>query len=304
MRTGLRGHRLAAALAVRVRLLILLHILLLVPSVHGQAPRVPFSGIYGGTAGAGAITGWDRSGGGDNPATLGAPGWTAGVAAYAPFGIEGLRVAEASVAWDRARWGLSGSYTGMFAQGSEGSGGGDGVGGVQATGVGLQSAMRLGRGLTLGVAGDYHTEPGVGGAGGAVGLLWRPQSWGSLGAFWNRETSTWGDAMRAGAGAEGGFDFFGVAWRLCAEAIYASEQSGGEWAFRFATGLRLHPLLSIYAGLDPARETAALGVRFGIGDWEGFSAMRRHRSLGGTTVQGIRWYHVDKKMIKPKTNFE
>jgi len=34
-----------------------------------------------------------------------------------------------------------------------------------------------------------------------------------------------------------------------------------------------------------------LGVRFGFGDWEGFSAMRRHAALGGTSLQGLRWQH-------------
>jgi hypothetical protein len=53
--------------------------------------------------------------------------------------------------------------------------------------------------------------------------------------------------------------------------------------------LRLHPLLSVHAGLAPSRATASLGVRFGAGAWEGFSALRRHGALGGTPVQGVRW---------------
>jgi hypothetical protein len=196
-----------------------------------------------------------------------------------------VRVTEALVAWDRARWGLSAVYRGLIAEEP---------GGV-AAGIGLQSALKLGRGWTTGIAADYRAEPGSVGAGGSLGLLWRPRSWGSLGAFGGFEDSPWGLATRAGAGADGGVRLAGMAWRLCAEALYARAGERGRWETRFATGVRLHALLSVYAGWDPPREMAALGVRFGIGDWEGFSAMRRHASLGGSSLQGIRWYGADAK---------
>ena len=221
--------------------------------------------------------GWDRSGGGENPAALAAPGWTASVAGYAPFGLEGLRVTEAVAAWDHARWGLSGSYRGAFTE--------VGSGGPSAMAVGLQSAVNLKQVVTTGISGYYRAEPGSAAVTGTWGILWRPKPWGSLGGFWAAEETPWGGATRAGLGVEGGSRFRGIGWRLCVESVYARER----WETRFGTGLQLHALLSLYAGWDRSRETAALGVRFGIGDWEAFSAMRRHAALGGTSVQGIRW---------------
>ena len=60
---------------------------------RAELPRAPFSGVYGATSGAGALTAWDRLGG-DNPAALGPPGWSASLAGYAPFGLEDLSVLE------------------------------------------------------------------------------------------------------------------------------------------------------------------------------------------------------------------
>jgi hypothetical protein len=239
---------------------------------------VPFGGVYGGTAGAGSILGWDRSGGGENPAVLGGPGWTVAVAGYAPFGLSDLRVVEASAAWDRARWGLSASYQGMVARE-------DGNREAAGTGIGVQSAVKLRPGLTTGISGAYRAQPGNAGARAGWGLLWRPRPWGALGGFWSAEETRWGREARAGIGADAGSGFSGIAWRVGAEAL----REGARWETRFATGLHLHALLSLYAGWDPPRRTVALGVRFGIGDWEGHSAMRRHAALGGTSVQGIRW---------------
>jgi hypothetical protein len=245
---------------------------------YGQTPlpRVPFSGVYGGTAGAGSIPGWDRTGGGENPAVLGAPGWTLSGAGYAPFGLDGLRVTEAVTAWDRPRWGISGSYQGIFADGAEVT--------SAASRVGVQSAFRVGgprSGWTTGVSGAFGTkgiplETGV-------GMLWRPRSWGSFGAFWQRE----GNRERMGLGADAGTPLFasGFAWRVCAESIYARGFEN-----RFAAALQLHALLSVYTGWDPARETVGFGMRFGMGAWEGFSSMRRHAALGGVSVQGLRWH--------------
>src|SRR6185312_12748997 len=104
-----------------------------------------------------------------------------------------------------------------------------------------------------------------------------------------------GEAItRAGFGWEGGGTFSWAAWRACVEALYARREGSPRgvpegWGYRFAGALRLHSLLSIQAGFVPRLETASLGVRFGFGDWEGFSAMRRHEALGGTSLQGLRW---------------
>jgi hypothetical protein len=101
--------------------------------------------------------------------------------------------------------------------------------------------------------------------------------------------------MRAGLGADAGMRFGrGYAWRVCIERFLGIADGGtgenerqDEW--RFGAGLQFHPLLSVQAGLAPRHLTAALGVRFGMGDWEGFSAVRRHAALGGTSIQGLRW---------------
>jgi hypothetical protein len=239
---------------------------------------VPFAGVYGGTAGAGSVLGWDRSVG-ENPAVLGRPGWSVAVAGYAPFGLADLRRVDASAAWDRERWGLSASYGGTFAPEA------GRTGEVADAALGFQSAMKLRQGLTAGIAGLYQAAPGNSGAGIAGGLLWRPRPWGGLGGFWSAEETRWGREARAGIGVDGGFGFSGMAVRLGAEALHG----GARWETRFAAGLQLHALLSLYLGWDPPRRTAALGARFGIGGWEGYSAMRRHAALGGTSVQGIRW---------------
>jgi hypothetical protein len=242
---------------------------------------VPFAGVYGGTAGAGSVLGWDRSGG-ENPAVLGGPGWTFAVAGYAPFGLEDLRLTEATAAWDHERWGVSASYRGMFAPGEDRNGEAAGAG------IGVQSVMKLPigiGGLTTGIEGVYQAEPGNEGAEARWGLLWRPRPWGTLGGFWSARETQWGRYARGGIGVDGGFRFSGMAWRLGAEALRARAR----WETRFAAGVHPHALLALYLGWDPPRRTAALGVRFGIGGWEGFSAMRRHAALGGTSVQGIRW---------------
>jgi hypothetical protein len=253
--------------------------------VRAQAPRHPFAGVYGSTAGAGSIVAWDRLGG-DNPAALGAAGWMLSAAGYAPFGLEAVRVTEAGVARDAGRWGVSAAYRGLR------------VGGERLASVtGIQGAVRAGRGLTAGIGGAYRAEPGQAAVEATGGALWRPRAWATLGAFAERawrggfagETSPFGETARAGLGVDAGSGFRGTAWRVGAETVFARRGPRAGWKNRFAAGVHLHALLSVYAGWDPPRETAALGVRFGMGGWEGFSALRRHAALGGESVQGLRW---------------
>jgi hypothetical protein len=239
-------------------------------------PRVPFSGVYGATAGAGSLTGWDRLGG-ENPAALvasGAPGWVASAAGYAPFGLDGLRATEVEVARDAPRWGASFAWRALSGENA-----------AAASMLRARVAARLARGASGFLAGgslrlDIAPEA-AGGVGPedvsfGLGALWRPWPFATLGAAWE-------DGV-PGVGLDGGALWKGVAWRMSAERVFGDAPES-----RFGLGLRLHPLLSVSAGWAPARETASLGVRFGAGAWEGFSAVRRHARLGGTSIQGVRW---------------
>ena len=241
-------------------------------------PRVPFSGIYGATAGAGSLTGWDRLGG-DNPAALmaaGAPGWTASAAGYAPFGLDGARMTEVESARDAGRWGASLGVRALT---------GEDVGG--ASFVRARLAARLARGFVAGgtLRVDFAPESGEGfgsgniTAGMGAGVIWRPAPFAAVGMAWEDGT--------VGVGVDGGTRLGGaggIAWRVTAERMFGEIEE-----YRFGFGLRLHALLSVHAGWAPERETASLGVRFGAGAWEGFSALRRHAALGGTSIQGVRW---------------
>jgi hypothetical protein len=249
-------------------------IFLFVPA-RTEIPAVPFSGAYGATSGAGSLSGWDRVGG-DNPATLGAPAWTVSAAGYSPFGLDDMHVLEVETARDAPRWGASlGVRTLSAAEG------------VSVSLFRGTVAARLGErwsgggALRFGLGGATGRE---GGFGGGLGMLWRPRPFASLGAAWEDGLigfgADCGSALGFG-GAEGGR---AAAWRYSIERYFGADRE-----FRHGFGLRLHPLLSIYAGFAPARETASLGVRFGAGAWEGFSALRRHAALGGTPIQGVRW---------------
>lgn len=233
-----------------------------------EVPGVPFSGAYGATSGAGSLAAWERLGD-ENPAALGAPGWSASLAGYSPFGLESIGVAEAEAARDAERWGASVGWRALT-----------GGGGLEASALRARLAARLGRhlsgggGLRIGF-GDASGREGGFAAG--LGLLWRPRSFAAFGAAWEAGAFGLGADVGARLGAEG-------AWRISCDRLFGP---GAET--RYGLRLRLHRLLSVHAGLVPARESASLGVRFGLGAWEGFSALRRHASLGGTPVHGLRW---------------
>jgi hypothetical protein len=250
------------------------------PHAVAEVPRLPFAGVQGATAGAGSLTGWDRHGG-DNPAVLGPPGYAASIAGYSPFGLEGLRVMEGDAAWDAATWGAAMGVRALFHE--EGSG---------AAVWNIRSAWRPREGLSTGGSLRYAAREGAG-LGGGLGILWHPQGALSLGVAWEGEALRTAARGRAGFGADAGSRFGnGHAWRIAVECFSDADREAkgwrrGEW--RFGAGFRFHALLSVYAGLAPGRETAGLGVRFGMGDWEGYSALRRHAALGGTSIQGLRW---------------
>jgi hypothetical protein len=253
--------------------------------VCSDVPRVPFSGIYGATAGAGSLTGWDRHGG-DNPATSGAPGTGVSVAGYAPFGLDGLRVLETSAAFDRARWGSALAWRALFEEER-----------LRASVTTAQASLKVAEHLWGGGSLAIHASDGTPGIGMGLGLLWRPWSIVSLAAAWERlgrlEPDLPDAHTRFGFGGDLGGRLGGArsgyAWRLAAERFFEAD---GDAETRFGFGFRFHAMLAVYAGLVPDRETASLGVRFGTGGFEGFSALRRHSSLGGTSIQGIQWRGV------------
>jgi hypothetical protein len=249
-----------------------------------ELPRAPFSGVYGATSGAGSLSAWGRLGG-DNPAALGAPGWSASAAGYAPFGLDEMSVVELETARDANSWGAS---LGLRTLSERGTGAGDRVS-VSLLRGGF--AARLGEHWSGGGALRFGLGSAAGrdgGVGGGIGMLWRPRSFTSLGAAW--QDGLVGLGADCGTGFGGGSRAgTGASWRYSVERFF-----GDEGEFRHGFGLRLHPLLSVHAGLAPARATASLGVRFGAGAWEGFSALRRHAALGGTPVQGVRWTRGEK----------
>jgi hypothetical protein len=247
-----------------------------------QVPRVPFSGIYGATAGAGSLTGWDRHGG-DNPAVMHAPEIGLSVAGYAPFGLEGLHVMETSAAVDRTGWGATVAWRALFEEDR-----------LRASVTKAHASLQFGKHVQGGgslamQAGDGTPERGLG-HGMGLGFLWRPWPTVSLGSVWDRAPDRSGAHDRLGIGADLGSRLGGVrsgyAWRLTAERFFDTD---GFSESRFGFGFRFHALLAVYAGFVPERETAALGLRFGTGGFTGFSALRRHAALGGTSIQGIQW---------------
>ncbi len=272
-----------------------------------EVPAAAFTGVYGATAGAGSLTGWARHGG-DNPAVLSSPGYGVSLAGHAPFGLPGLRVTELAASRDAARWGLSLAWRHLA----------DKAGG-DASSLQAQMAFRVRPGAHVGVAatrhrsedgivggGDRYPDQGGQGAGGGGGLtsgwsagagaLLSPHPALGLGVAGELTPHALGRRVRLGGGVDAGTSLAtwlgpGARWRMTAE--YAREWERGHeampGAWRFAASVLMHPALGVHAGYAPGLETLALGVAFGIGGWEGYSAVRRHSALGGTTVQGLSW---------------
>lgn len=96
------------------------------------------------------------------------------------------------------------------------------------------------------------------------------------------------DPFNAGFGADAGWAFKnGYGFRFCLESHYQPDQ---QLDFRFGAKLRLHSLLSLHGGYNPSTKTFGLGLRFGMGSWEGFHAMRIHPALGSSSLQGLQWH--------------
>lgn len=244
-------------------------------------PAPPFAGPYGGTAGAGSVAGWDRLSAGANPAALGRVGLSVSLAGYAPFGLDGLRTLEAGVARDAPDWGASVTYQNRTDAGR-----------LLAAEAEARTAMRFG-GAAGGVAlgwrrtGEGRERSHAFATG--MGVLWRPPAPARVLGLGAQVRAAEGEPPLAAFGADLSARlpgaFAGARAGLSAEAHFTE----GAREERYGATLRLHALLAIHAGWAPGRRTAALGVRFGAGAWEGFSAVRRHAALGGTSIQGLRW---------------
>src|SRR5690606_6315530 len=118
------------------------------------------------------------------------------------------------------------------------------------------------------------------GIGAGVGALWHPCRVLSLGAVWESfpdPIDAASQEARLGVGMDLGISFGARPDKHSPSAsmtrasveyfLTPGESEPAEWRFGF--GLRFHPLLSIHAGFTPRHQSAALGVRFGMGDWEG-----------------------------------
>ena len=250
--------------------------------LRASLPEIPFSGSLGATAGAGASLGWERNGFGVNPAVSDPGTMAVSLAAYSPFGLDGVEVAELGVSRNGHRWGTSLSYRGLY----------DSEGGSVSALQGQQSFLVF-RGLTVGLSERFQKDESGEDLDGGAGLLWNLFSFLAVGGFTETSPRPWGRTLNN----EIGFDFGGKIekgydWRVCAEALY-NVAEGFDW--RLGTSLQLHSLLSLYGGWSPAAQTLAFGIRFGMGNFEGFSALRRHTALGTTSIQGLGW----RKEIKP-----
>ncbi len=238
-------------------------------------PQVPFAGLFGATDGAGAAVGWEREGLGVNPAANNPRTMGVSFAGYSPFGLDGVDVGEAAASWDGARWGTSLAYRGLYASDGE-----------SASAWQAQGSLRLDTGLSAGLSAQFQNDEDMHGFGGGAGILWNRFPFLTLGSFAGVSPLPQGMEFNTGIGADAGFTYAGYAWRISAEEFYGSAD-GVQW--RFGALVRLHSLLSVYGGWSPQGQTMALGIRFGMGGWDGFSALRRHMALGTTSIQGLKW---------------
>jgi len=241
-------------------------------------PVVPFSGSSGATVGAGSILGWERNGFAINPAALHPRSMSVSASGYSPYGLDGIDVGEMTASWDGFRMGTSLTYRGMY----------DAEGG-SASAYQLQESILLIRGFTSGLVVRYQSEEGRGSFDGGAGLLWRMFSFFTVGGVVETLPMPWGHTLKSAVGVDAGGTLYGAyAWRVCIENNY-NVAEGMDW--RYGATLQLHSLLSIYSGWSPRVQTMALGIRFGMGNWEGFSSIRRHLTLGTTSIQGLQWQH-------------
>ena len=245
-------------------------------SANASLPEIPFSGSSGATVGAGSIVGWERNGFDINPATLETRTANFSISGYSPFGLDGIDVGEANASRDGIRSGTSLSYRGIY----------DDEGG-SASAYQLQESVLLFKGLTTGLSLRYQNDGTQQSFDGGAGMLWKMFSFFTIGGMVETLPMPWGRTLNTGIGVDvGGTVYKAYAWRFCAENN-DNIAEGSTW--RYGVSLQLHSMLSLYGGWSPAAQTMALGIRFGMGNWEGFSAIRRHVTLGTTSIQGLHW---------------
>ena len=260
---------------MKTRMISLLN-LLLAAAIHASLPTIPFSGSSGATMGAGSLVGWERNGLGANPAVSDAHCTSVSIAGYSPFGIDEVSVAEGTASWDGDRFGASISYRGLYSSD-----------GFTSSVWQVQGAARLGWGFALGISGQFQSDENLQDYGEGAGILWNKFSFLSLGTSIETSPLLQGREITGGFGGDIGTTLgIGYAWRISAEEFYSTYK---DVEYRFGMMLRLHSLLSIHGGWSPQAQTMALGIRFGMGNWEGFSAIRRHSALGTTSIQGLHW---------------
>lgn len=279
--------------AARAKLILLL----CVASGFAEVPQLSSAGVYGATAGAGSLTGWSRHGGG-NPAVTGAPGWSASWAGHTPFGLEGLRVHDVSLARDGKRLTVALEWRHVADAAGPNASRVRLLGAWRAASWGSVGAFVSGHdaGLNPSSYEDGRDAAFDEGLGAGAGVIVFPHAVLTCGLMGESVPVSRGRSARVGMGADAGASLArvlgrGAAWRVSVEHFRVLNSAPGveatEW--RYALGLRLHALLGVYGGYAPRAETMALGVSFGAGGWRGYSAVRRHGALGGTAVQGVGW---------------
>jgi hypothetical protein len=254
----------------------------------------PASGIYGASLGAGAATAAERSAFGQNPAALRPGVLGLRLDCHRPTGVEDLGVAEAGLAWDGERAGLScdwrvTSITDVY----------DEQGFRLAPSVRILARPGFPGTLDFGYGFIAWRGAMEGGApywdqSHEAGLAWRPWPRFKVGAF------ATGIPLRPDASAPGRILQFG--FEADSRAPPARGKAGalgqilrldfrksgeGPWRALASLSARPHPAVEGYLGVaaDPFRIAAGIGLA-----WRGLrvrQAVRYHRYLGRSWLSGI-----------------
>lgn len=258
------------------------------------ANQSPGSGGYAGTLGAGAATGAERTGFGGNPAALSGGGAGLRFDSHRPFGLEDLRVAEAGLFADAARFGgaLDWRTTGI-----------DGVWREQGFRVALAGGPLRAAGFPGSLdAGAEWTAwrqewPGRGAewsGAAAAGLIWAPWPRIRAGAFL-------GDAL-GGSGEGARIVHFGFGAIAPAQTLRFDFRRTGAapWRALASLSVRPHPACEFSGGLASPPFQASAGCALA---WRGFrvrQAIRYHRYLGRTWLSGADWLSGSGRNGRPR----